>query len=188
MSRLLAALVVLALAASARVAAADDRPQPHSKRLARELSLGGVGFSLAAIGLGIEVNHSRGHDAGNALIELGAVSTMITPQLGSLYNGEVWTLGTTLRSGGVVLGGLAVVSALQDFCLGGEDCPRDNGPAILLGLGATLYAAGILHDVIAGAPNSTDRYNRRHHLELVPTVMPAAYGTSAPGAGMRITF
>jgi hypothetical protein len=92
--------------------------------------------------------------------------------------------GLGVRLAGAVV---AVAGASRQICL--DECgPRDNtGPAVLIGLGLTAYAAGVTWDIIA-APSTAREANARRHPTITPTVMTAPSGSPAYGLGLGGSF
>ena len=167
------AVLTATLAAAAPADADTDPRPPRSENVALGLSLGG---SLMSVGLMAAALSDLPNDDSDAatLWATGILTLAITPSLGHLYAGDVWTPGLGVRAAGAAL---AAVGAVQSVDCLFESCGFVDGGGAALVAGAGLVAIGAVWD-IATARDAARRYNEKR-ISLVP---------SAPGANIGLSL
>jgi hypothetical protein len=171
-------LVMLVLA---RVARADPARDPD---LASDISIASTAGSIALAGAGIAVWND--HSAVGASLVLGAIASLVvTPAIGHVYGEHrFFTGGTILRIAGLAaLTGGAIGTFGQLFCE--DNC--SSGPLVLAGIGALAIVGGTVLD-LATARSAAARWNREHHVELVPVGIPTPSRATVPGLGIAARF
>jgi hypothetical protein len=170
-------LVLLALARSAH---ADSARDPD---LASDISIASTLGSIAIGGAGVALYHENSL-AGASLVIGGVASLIVTPAIGHIYGEHRFlTGGSLLRiAGAVALTGGVIGTFEQLFC---EDCSVE--PLVAGGIGILAIVGGTVID-LATARSSTARWNREHHLELVPMAIPTPSRSTVPGLGIAARF
>jgi hypothetical protein len=171
-------LVMLALARAAHADAARDPD------LASDISIASTAGSIALAGAGIVAWHENS-TLGADLVVGSIVSLVVTPAIGHVYGEHrFFTGGTVLRVAGfVALTGSAIGVYDQLLCV--AEC--SVGLLVLGGVGALAIVGGTVID-LATARSSTARWNREHHLELVPMAIPTPSRSAVPGLGIAARF
>ena len=177
--RLASLLVALSIAA-ASPAHAQPAPQPDeskSEASALALSIAGTLGSAGLLGAGV-ASAGNGHVA---MLGVGALASVVGPSIGHIYAGEYLTAGLVTRVVGMAafaLGASVIVNCDDEGC--------DTVPGTLMLVGAGVYLAGAIYD-IATAPRAARRWNAKHHVWVMPTVVgPTTHATI--GLGFSATF
>jgi hypothetical protein len=165
----------------ARAAHADPARDPD---LASDISIASTAGSIALAGAGIAVWNENSL-VGASLVLGSIASLVVTPAIGHIYGEHRFlTGGTILRIAGVAaLTGGAIAAYGQLFCE--DNC--SSAPLVLAGVGALAIVGGTVLD-LATAHSSAVRWNREHHIELVPMAIPTPSRSTVPGLGIAIRF
>jgi hypothetical protein len=151
-----------------------------SEGLALALSVGGT---VVSWGLLLGADHIAGDDGDQAelLGAAGALGVMLAPSFGHWYAGKILTRGLGLRGAGtltVMIGGAVFLAECPLFS--DEPCQPVWGRLLTI-VGASLFAAGTVDDIIA-APRRVRRHNRElTELVITPVVTPHAAGLAFGG-------
>ena len=160
-------IVVVILVALSTSADADP-PAPRDESTATLLSVAGtLGPALvlgAAIGQGARASELTGSTV--ALGIVGIAGLYVFPSAGHWYSGERFTRGFGYRTGGMVIVGLGLVTAITSagcHCF----CSNSNGDLVLFGIGGALVLGGAIHDIVTAGARA-----RSVNARMQPTIAP----------------
>ncbi len=184
MRRALAVLAVLLVCGTAHAG-------KKSRQTARLAS--GISASVAgAVTLGGFVFAQDGEPFHKPLLYTGLGMLLVGPSAGEFYAGQYLTIGMGVRAVGT---GLAVwtlqtqtkVVTCDDASNSEQKCTGFvENAAPLLGIAAIIFIGGVWYDVL-DAPDSADRYNKRHGFTATPTAMMGPQGL-VPGVALGGSF
>lgn len=195
MSRLVAAVVVLALSSTA-AAQAPGQTAAVTPSVSEKDPGAAVLISIGAtVGGFVLVGASKGE---GGLFGLGLGVMYVGPSTGQWYAGRVGGIGLATRA----LGAGLLYTALTKYSTEGNDClgytdqqcadaeaqwRHDEKVAEILGwTGIGLWVGSTLFDFVM-AHQAANAWNREHQLAVTPTVIPAAGGPT-PGLTLQLTF
>lgn len=115
----------------------------------------------------------------------GVIGFAVGPTVGHWYSGRAWTLSTSARLGGAVLGsaGLAVVAG----CMDGRDLPCELGDDALIA-GTLLYAAATVYEIATAPRSASERHGARRPTTQLVMIALDGNDRIVPGVAMRMTF
>lgn len=167
-----AASIILALAGSASAQPGMTEPVPAPAPAAPPAPTGGElneGTALALSLVGTvgswalfigSAYMSEGGDGSGVLTTVGAIGVLVGPSIGHWYAGKYVTRGLGLRALGVAAAFTGAMVALSECGLFSEEpCDPTGGETIAL-LGAGLFIAGTVDDIVT-APGRVRRHNER---------------------------
>jgi len=154
--------------------AAED---PLSPTVGGALSMLGTTAAWTLMFASVAQPETRARDTAFAL---GALGTLVAPNLGHWYAHEAWTPGLTVRVVSLAVGAVGTALVIQNLFENESDANVGAAIVVIAGLG---YLGGTVYD-LATVGDSVARYNARSHpLAILPVVQPAtgSYGLALGG-------